>query len=663
MSRLHLILLVAGAALALAAASSSLAGGGPQTTSPAARGLVYAGLRHQENGPCGPGFRLEIPSQHALCTHGPDPAPDGVDAQQPRDAAQLASTTTSTATVPCIGDGTSGPRVQAVYAVASDQTDRYATVAPLIANWAGEMDQALNQSAGETGGERHIRFVTDSSCAPAVAHVVLSPTGDDSFSNTINELAAQGYGAADRKYLIWMDASVYCGIAEVTEDDSPGSTNQANTTTGYARVDSGCWGRTDHLSELHELMHNLGAVQLSAPHSTGNFHCTDEYDAMCYQDALGVTLTYPCASSHEWLLDCNHDDYFSTAPPAGSYLATHWNAADSVYLQSGPVSTAGAAGISLARTASPSTYNAVGQSISYGYTVTNSGTTTLGPDQFTVSDSRAGGGSPFACGPSSTSLAPGASVSCSAGTTVTQSDLDAGSIGSSATASGGGTASSPATVSVPATQTPALMLSRTASPASYGALGDLITLGYTVTNSGNVTLGPAQFAVSDSAVAGGSPSSCGSSSILAPGAAVSCAATYTVTQSDLDAGSVTSTATASGGGVTSPSATLTMQRAATTATTTFTGSVSAKKPTKSFSILVAAGTASSTLQFTASGKTKTAPSLTLRVLAPDGSVVAQGTGPSVLQLATPMLARGTYTWQVSGSTSASFTLQVSYASP
>lgn len=662
MSRLHLILLVAGAALTLVAASSSLAGGGPETPPPAARGLVYAGLRHQENGPCGPGFRLEIPAQRALCTHGPDPAPDGVDVQQPRDTAQLASTTTSTAAVPCIGDGTSGPRVQAVYAVASDQTDRYATVAPLIANWAGEMDQALNQSAGETGGERHIRFVTDSSCALAVAHVVLSPTGDDSFSNTISELAAQGYGAPDRKYLIWMDAGVYCGIAEVTEDDSPGSANQANTTTGYARVDSGCWGRTDHLSELHELMHNLGAVQLSAPHSTGNFHCTDEYDAMCYQDALGVTLTYPCASSHEWLLDCNHDDYFSTAPPTGSYLATHWNAADSVFLQAGPVSSGASAGLALVRTASPTTYGAVGQTITYGYTLTNSGATTLGPAQFAVSDSRVGGGSPFACGAASTTLAAGASVACSAGTAVTQADLDSGSIDSTATASGGGATSAPATISVSATQSPALSLSRTASPTSYSALGDAVVLGYTVVNSGNVTLGPAQFTISDSAF-GTTPFACGATSTLAPGSAVSCSATYTVTQADLDAGSLTSSASATGGGPTSPVVTTTIQKAATTASTTFTGSVSAKKTTKSFPLAVGNGTTAGTLQFSTSGKTKTAPSLTLRVLAPDGSVVAQATGASVLRLTTPALARGTYTWQVSGSTSASFTLQVTYASP
>ena len=58
----------------------------------------------------------------------------------------------------------------------------------------------------------------------------------------------------------------------------------------------------------------------------------------------------------------------------------------------------------------------------------------------------------------------------------------------------------------------------------------------------------------------------------------------------------------------------------------------------------------------------TPPSLQLRVLASDGTVLAAGTGPSVLRFASTLPA-GTYTWEVVGTSSVSFTLTVTYAAP
>jgi hypothetical protein len=300
-----------------------------------AHGYVWSGL--SAGGACGPAY--EVANAPGLCSHGPDAAPSGetVDARpttsELQETAAASSTTSSSAGVPCYGDGVTGNRVQAVYAVASDVTDRYADIAPLVAQWAGAVDGVFADSAAETGGVRHVRWVTTAGCSLDVLHVQLSSRGDDDYSSTVSELQSLGLNRTDRKYVVWVDAYTYCGISAMAADDSASVRNANNTGPGYARIDSGCWGKSSPV-EAHELMHTLGGVQYTAPHTSGGGHCTDDYDRMCYADSSGVVMTYPCASTHERLFDCNHDDYFHTAPPTGSYLATHWNTAMSSFLES-----------------------------------------------------------------------------------------------------------------------------------------------------------------------------------------------------------------------------------------------------------------------------------------------------------------------------------------
>lgn len=310
--RAWIVALVVAAGAAGAAAAADMAAAHPESPCPGAVEVVS-----------------DVADGRARCSHGPDEAPPGVDV-----AADVEAVVRPDAVPPveCYGNGTDGKRVQAVYAVAADRTDRYVGLVETIRQDAKNVDAIFNSSAAATGGVRHVRFVTGTGCAVDVAHVVLSAGGDDSFTNTMNELNAQGFNRTDRKYLVWVDANVYCGIANVSGDDRKTASNWNNSGPDYARSDVGCWG--GH-TEAHELMHTLGGVQLSAPHSSGGYHCVDEYDVMCYSDSPGfpaMQLLCLPSSPNEKLLDCGHDDYFHTDPPAGNYLATHWNSADSAFL-------------------------------------------------------------------------------------------------------------------------------------------------------------------------------------------------------------------------------------------------------------------------------------------------------------------------------------------
>lgn len=100
--------------------------------------------------------------------------------------------------------------------------------------------------------------------------------------------------------------------------------------------------------------------------------------------------------------------------------------------------------ITLAKKVTPTEYTAVGQTLTYTYTITNSGMATLGPTQFTISDDRVTGGTAFPCGPDDTTLAAGEYITCTATYEVTSDDIVAGTVLNTAVASGAGLTSDPA---------------------------------------------------------------------------------------------------------------------------------------------------------------------------------------------------------------------------
>lgn len=202
--------------------------------------------------------------------------------------------------------------------------------------------------------------------------------------------------------------------------------------------------------------------------------------------------------------------------------------------------------LSLTISANPTSYEQTGQQIIYTYVIKNTGTVTLGPAQFTVSDSLIAA-TAFNCGDANTTLASNATVTCTGTHAITDTELNAVSITNIATASGNGITSPTANFTLNK-GIKALTLTVSASPVTYSQAGQQITYTYVIKNSGTTTLGPAQFTVTDTPVSP-NPFNCGAPASLAPNTTVTCTAVYTTTDANMGAASIINTAAASGAGV------------------------------------------------------------------------------------------------------------------
>ncbi len=308
-----------------------------------ARGLRYDGLAISRTGPCAGGYQV-MGIDFLMCTHGPDapPAGSGLDVKRPIQPF-AAKTDGLQAQAVCEGDGVSGKRVEVLYIHGSN--NRYSQVVETIRQLAEQVDTIYLESARETGGERRVRYVTETvngACRPVVRDVAISDSAlnANDWAPLLNAVRAAGYTRTDRKYLQFTESTVYCGIGGFAGDTTKSDSNRSNSGPEYARSDSGCWSAG---VAAHELGHTLGAVNNNAPNGSGFAHCEDEWDVMCYKDDASTVIRTVCTDrAHDQRLDCNHDDYYHTSPAAGSYLATFYNVADNHFLirsGGGPVPT------------------------------------------------------------------------------------------------------------------------------------------------------------------------------------------------------------------------------------------------------------------------------------------------------------------------------------
>ncbi|MEI3848925.1 DUF7507 domain-containing protein, partial [Microbacterium sp. CCNWLW41] len=206
--------------------------------------------------------------------------------------------------------------------------------------------------------------------------------------------------------------------------------------------------------------------------------------------------------------------------------------------------------VSIAKTADK-TDLVVGETVTYSFRVTNTGNVTL--TEAAVAEGAftgAGDLSAIAC-PADRTLSPGEFLDCTATYVVQQADVDAGSVTNAATSSGtpptgDPVTSDPSEVTITGTSSPSITVVKSADKTDL-VVGETVTYSFVAKNTGNVTLTDVSIAEGAFSGAGAlSAIECPANRTLAPGAELTCTATYVVQQADVDAGSVTNAATSSG---------------------------------------------------------------------------------------------------------------------
>jgi len=259
---------------------------------------------------------------------------------------------------------TAKAQFKVVYAYAADRGNRFAGWKDALQANAAIVQRFLS---AQDGGTKGIRFDMGTSCGPQYVDIqsVQLPGARAAYADNFSAISsavqrALGAAAGPRNAIVLADglsgsAQEY-GLGETVMGSSGelrGSANVHNrgaltsilfTRDGIAPPGAARWGWWPE-GFLHEMTHNLGAVQWGAPHSTqprgGSSpqygHCWQGADVMCYAEDGGAAhaMQQDCAGLPGAIpqnYDCGRDDYFNPAPAADSYLATHWNTYDSAFL-------------------------------------------------------------------------------------------------------------------------------------------------------------------------------------------------------------------------------------------------------------------------------------------------------------------------------------------
>jgi uncharacterized repeat protein (TIGR01451 family) len=212
--------------------------------------------------------------------------------------------------------------------------------------------------------------------------------------------------------------------------------------------------------------------------------------------------------------------------------------------------------IHVVKTSTTTSITTAGQVVPYTFAVTNPGNVTL--TGIVVTDPTCSAGPSFVSGDTNNDgmLQTTETWTYTCTRTVTQAQIDAGGVlTNTVTAQSNESPDATDSLNIPITQSPALSIDKTATETSYSTVGTVLHYRYLVTNTGNTTLHGA-ITVTDNKTTVTCPALPAAG--LAPGGTLTCTATYTVTQADLNAGSVVNIAFASSGNTRSPTDTVTV---------------------------------------------------------------------------------------------------------
>lgn len=258
-----------------------------------------------------------------------------------------------------------------------------------IAQIAAGVDSVFIESAKAQNLRYMVRWPRNDKCQIIVRRLLLKQKDFDKFNTAIKGgprnknpekaykiLRRAGLDQNSRKYMVFSKVKNnnmdMCGYDFMPfQDDRPGQENKNNRLSSMQIINRQCWaGDAEEAAKkgdmyvqnaAFQLVHALGGPQKSAPHALkidGSFlgqgaeRLKFVYNVTQYDDLLGYygpvdhdeqdVCETSATSLRAVMLDCANDDYFNAlgdAVGSDNYLATHWNVANSRFIEKVPNNT------------------------------------------------------------------------------------------------------------------------------------------------------------------------------------------------------------------------------------------------------------------------------------------------------------------------------------